>query len=216
MTTTVALRGGAWLTDDADAAAVLTPERLSDEHRLIARTAEDFVVAEVMPVLDRLEAKDWALARALVKRCGDLGLLGTDVPERFGGVALDKAASLVVGEAAGICASFATTFGAQTGLAITPLLCFGSETQKAKYLPGLVSGETIGAYALSESSAGSDALSAKARAVPQPDGSFLLTGEKMWISNGGFADLFVVFAKVVEQGAELSSRQFTAFLVERG
>ena len=117
-------------------ASVLTPERLSEEHRLIGRTAEEFVDNEVLPVLDKLEAKDWALARALIQRCGELGLLGTDVPEAFGGVELDKAASLLVGEAVGRCASFATTFGAQTGLAITPLLCFGSEEQKAKYLPG--------------------------------------------------------------------------------
>ena len=215
MTITPTLRGGAWLTDDVDAAAVLTPEKLSEEHRLIGQTAEQFVDNEVITALDRLEQKDWELARRLVKRCGDLGLLGTDVPESFGGVALDKAASLLVGEAIGRCASFATTFGAQTGLAITPLLCFGSDEQKIRYLPGLVSGETVGAYALSESGAGSDALSARARAVRQPDGSFVLNGEKMWISNGGFADLYVVFAKVIEEGGDPGRGQFTAFLVER-
>ena len=213
-TTTTAVHGGAWLTDDADAAGILTPERLNDEHRLIGQAAEEFVDNEVLPVLDRLEAKDWALARALLKRCGDLGLLGTDVPESFGGVELDKAASVLVGEAVGRSASFATTFGAQTGLVITPLLCFGTDEQKRRYLPGLVSGELVGAYALSESGSGSDALSAKARAVRQADGSFALSGEKMWISNGGFADLFVVFAKVMD-GAD-SAGQFTAFLVERG
>ena len=215
MTTTTEIRGGAWLIEDVDAAALLTPERLSEEHRLIGRTAEEFIEKEVLPVLDQLEAKDWALARGLIRRCGDLGLLGTDVPEALGGVALDKAASVVVGEAVGRCASFATTFGAQTGLAVTPLLCFGSDDQQARYLPGLVSGEIVGAYALSESGSGSDALSAKARAVRQADGSFLLSGEKMWISNGGFADLYVVFAKVVDPGGDLASGQFTAFLVER-
>src|SRR5215203_3206439 len=215
MTTTTAIRGGAWLTEETDATSVLTPEKLSEEHRLIGRTAEEFVDNEVLPVLDKMEAKDWALSRGLIQRCGELGLLGTDVPEALGGVALDKAASLLVGEAVGRCASFATTFGAQTGLAVTPLLCFGSEAQKAKYLPGLVSGEMIGAYALSESGSGSDALSAKCRAVPQADGSLLLSGEKMWITNGGFADLFVVFARVVQPGGDLASGQFTAFLVER-
>jgi alkylation response protein AidB-like acyl-CoA dehydrogenase len=218
MTTTTPsplVHGGSWLTDDADAASVLTPERLSDEHRLIGQTAEEFVDSEVLPALERLEAKDWTLARALVKRCGELGLLGTDVPEEFGGVALDKASSLLVGEAAGRSASFATTFGAQTGLAITPILCFGSTEQKRKYLPGLVSGDIVGAYALSESGSGSDALSAKARAVRQEDGSFVLNGEKMWITNGGFADLFVVFAKVIDP-ADPAAGQFTAFLVERG
>jgi alkylation response protein AidB-like acyl-CoA dehydrogenase len=213
-TITTAVRGGAWLTDDVGAGTILTPEKLSDEHRLIGRTAEEFVDTEVLPVLDRLEAKDWNLSRSLIKRCGDLGLLGTDVPEAFGGVELDKASSLLVGEAVGRCASFATTFGAQTGLAITPLVCFGSDDQKRRYLPGLVSGEMVGAYALSESGSGSDALSARARAVKQDDGSFVLNGEKMWISNGGFADLYVVFAKVVD--ATDSAGQFTAFLVERG
>ena len=213
-TITPAVHGGAWLTDDVEAGTILTPEKLSEEHRLIGRTAQEFVDTEVLPVLDRLEAKDWNLSRSLIKRCGDLGLLGTDVPEAFGGVELDKASSLLVGEAVGRCASFATTFGAQTGLAITPLVCFGSDDQKRRYLPGLVSGEMVGAYALSESGSGSDALSARARAVKQDDGSFLLNGEKMWISNGGFADLYVVFAKVVD-GTD-SAGQFTAFLVERG
>ncbi len=208
MTTTMTTtRGGQWLIEDATE-PIFTPERLSDEHRLIRQTADEFVASEVLPVLDQLEQKDWALARALVRRCGDLGLLGTDVPEAYGGVELDKVSSIVVGEAVGRSASFATTFGAETGLAITPLLCFGTEEQKQRYLPGLVTGELVGAYALSESGSGSDALGAKARAVLQPDGSFILNGEKMWITNGGFADLFIVFAKV-------DAEQFTAFLVER-
>ncbi len=205
-TTTTPIRGGSWLLDETS--DVFTPEKLTDEHRLIGQTADEFVRTEVLPALERLEQKDWALARTLVKRCGDLGLLGTDVPEAFGGVALDKAASIVTGEAIGRAASFATTFGAQTGLAITPLLCFGSDDQQQRYLPGLVAGTTIGAYALSESGSGSDALGAKARATRQPDGSFVLSGEKMWITNGGFADLFIVFAKV-------DGEQFTAFIVER-
>jgi alkylation response protein AidB-like acyl-CoA dehydrogenase len=209
MTTTItATRGGSWLIDESTE-PIFTPERLSDEHRLIEQTANEFVKTEVQTVLDRLEQKDWALARSLVRRSGDLGLLGTDVPEAYGGVDLDKAAAIVVGEAIGKAASFATTFGAQTGLAITPLVCFGTEEQKQKYLPKLVTGEIIGAYALSESGSGSDALGAKTRAVRQADGSYALSGEKMWITNGGFADLFIVFAKV-------DGEQFTAFIVERG
>jgi alkylation response protein AidB-like acyl-CoA dehydrogenase len=203
------VRGGSWLIQDAAPEQILTPERLSDEHRLIGQTADEFIENEVLPVLDRLEQKDWTLARALVRRSGELGLLGTDVPEALGGVELDKASSVVVTEAVGRSASFATTFGAQTGLAVTPLLCFGTDDQKRRYLPGLVSGERIGAYALSESGSGSDALGAKARATRQPDGSYLLSGEKMWITNGGFADVFIVFAKV-------DGEQFTAFIVERG
>jgi alkylation response protein AidB-like acyl-CoA dehydrogenase len=211
MATATASRGGTWLIEDAPADPIFTPERQSEEHRLIGRTADEFMTNEVIPAIDALEEKDWALARRLVRRAGELGVLGTDVPETYGGVELDKVSSIVVGEAVGRSASFATTFGAQTGLAITPLLCFGTEEQKARYLPGLVSGEIVGAYALSESGSGSDALGAKARAAQQPDGSFILNGEKMWITNGGFADLFIVFAKVQEGGEE----KFTAFLVER-
>jgi alkylation response protein AidB-like acyl-CoA dehydrogenase len=212
MTTLTTTRGGAWLIEDTPANPVFTPERLSDEHRLIGQTADEFMANEVLPALERLEQKDWDLARRLVRRAGELGLLGTDVAESFGGVGLDKIASIIVGEAVGRSASFATTFGAQTGLAITPLVCFGTDGQKEKYLGRLVSGELVGAYALSESGSGSDALAAKARATRQPDGSFTISGEKMWITNGGFADLFVVFAKVTGEGEDA----FTAFLVERG
>jgi len=211
-TTTTTARGGAWLIEDAPADSIFTPDKLSDEHRLISQTADEFMTNEVLPAIERLEQKDWALARQLVRRAGELGLLGTDVPEAFGGVGLDKVSSILVGEAAGRSASFATTFGAQTGLAITPLLCFGTDAQKAQYLPRLVNGEMVGAYALSESGSGSDALGAKARATRQPDGSFTLSGEKMWITNGGFADLFIVFAKVTEEAGDGA---FTAFLVER-
>jgi alkylation response protein AidB-like acyl-CoA dehydrogenase len=197
-----------WLLEDTPAETVFTPEKLTDEHRLIRRTADEFMETEVLPVLDRLEQKDWSLARALITRCGELGLLSTDVPEAYGGLELDKVSAIIVGEAVGRSASFATTFGAQAGLTITPLLCFGTDEQQRRYLPRLITGELVGAYALSESGSGSDALGARARAVRQSDGSFRLSGEKMWISNGGFADLFIVFAKV-------DGEQFTAFIVER-
>ncbi len=201
-------KGGMWLVEEGTTDVIFTREQLNEEQRLIGQTAEEFIDKEVVPKLDQLEAKDWDLARTLVGRAADLGLLATDVPEEFGGLDLDKVSSVVVGEAVGRCASFATTFGAQTGLAITPILCFGTEEQKQNYLPRLVSGEIIGAYALSESGSGSDALGARARATRQPDGSFVLTGEKMWITNGGFADLFIVFAKV-------DGEAFSAFIVER-
>jgi alkylation response protein AidB-like acyl-CoA dehydrogenase len=207
-TTTSSRKGGSWLLEDAGANDVFTPEKLSDEHRLMAQTTTEFVDSEVLPVLDRLEQKDWALSRLLLRRCGELGLLGIAVPEAYGGLDLDKASSLAVVERIGPSASFATTFGGQANLTILPLVLFGTPTQKEKYLPRLVSGEIVGAYALSESGSGSDALAAKTRAVKQPDGSWLLNGEKMWISNGGFADLFIVFAKV-------DGEHFTAFLVER-
>src|SRR6266487_593055 len=207
-TATSTLRGGEWLLQSSTGDSVFTPEKLTDEHRLIAQTAQEFVQNEILPVLGRLEEKDWALARRLVQRGGGLGLLGVDVPEAYGGVGLDKVASLVVSEKMAISASFGATFGAHANLTVIPLFLFGSEAQKQKYLPRLLSGELIGAYGLSETGSGSDALGARTRATRQPDGSFLLNGEKMWITNGGFADLFVVFAKV-------DGEQFTAFLVER-
>ena len=202
------ISGGAWLLEETAPGSVFTPERLSDEHRLIEQTAAEFVDNEVAPNHDRLEAKEWDLARRLVERAGALGLLGTDVPEAWGGLALDKASTVVVGARIGHSGSFGSTFGAHTGLAVLPLHCFGTPAQKEAYLGRLVSGEWVGAYCLSESGSGSDALGARARAVRQADGSFSLTGEKMWITNGGFADLFIVFAKV-------DGEQFTAFLVER-
>src|ERR1044071_6373131 len=206
-TETQRVRGGGWLFEEAG--DIFTPEKLSEEHRLMAQTTAEFVDAEIMPALPKLEAKDWALSRALIRKCGDLGLLGLGAPEQYGGLDLDKASSLVVVERIARSASFATTFGGQANLSVLPLVLFGTEAQKAKYLPRLISGEIIGAYALSESGSGSDALAAKTRATKQPDGSWRLSGEKMWISNGGFADLFIVFAKV-------DGEQFTAFIVERG
>lgn len=202
-------RGAGWLFETTAADMVFTPETLSDEHRLMMRTSLEFLDKEVLPSLDQLEAKDWALARRLVKQCGDLGLLGTDVPEVYGGLELDKAAAIVVGEAMGGSASFATTFGAQTGLAIIPILCFGTDAQKQRYLPRIVAGDLIGAYCLSESGSGSDALGARARATRRDDGAWILNGEKMWITNGGFADIYIVFAKV-------DGEHFSAFIVEKG
>ena len=151
---------------------------------------------EVLPQLDRMEQKDWTVARQLLVRCGELGLLSVDVAEQYGGMQLDKATSMIVSERMARSASFATTFGAQANLTILPLSLFGTDAQKRKYLPKLMSGEIVGAYCLSESGSGSDALGAKTAAARQPDGSFVLNGEKMWITNGGFADIFIVFAKV--------------------
>ncbi len=211
MATTTAQRtvkGGAWLIEETDPSTVMTPEKLTEEHRLIGQTAEEFVTSEVLPALDRLEQKDWALNRELLAKCGALGLLGANVPETYGGVNLDKVSTLVVSEQIGRSASFGATFGAQANLTILPIYLFGTDAQKTEYLPGLVAGEQVGAYCLSESGSGSDALGAKCRATRQPDGSFILSGEKMWITNGGFADLYIVFAKV-------DGEHFTAFIVER-
>ena len=202
------VKGGAWLVGETDPATVMTPEKITDEHAMIRQTAIEFIDGEVVPVNDRLEQKEWSLARQLMKKCGELGLLGTNIPEEYGGVDLDKIATLVVSEALSHHASFGASFGAQANLTILPIYMFGTEAQKQKYLPGLVSGEVIGAYGLSESGAGSDALGAKTRAVKQADGSFVISGEKMWITNGGFADVYIIFAKV-------DGEHFTAFIVER-
>jgi alkylation response protein AidB-like acyl-CoA dehydrogenase len=207
-TSDTTVRGGAWLIESTDPAGVMTPEKLTDEHKLIQQTAAEFLAGEVIPATERLEKKDWALQRELIKKCGSLGLFGTNIPEAYGGVDLDKIATLLVSEQIAHHASFATTFGAQANLTILPIFMFGTEAQKQKYLPGLVSGELAGAYGLSESGSGSDALGAKTKAMKQADGSYVLSGEKMWISNGGFADVFIIFAKV-------DGEHFSAFIVER-
>ena len=201
-------RGGGWLVESTGPASVLTPEKLSDEHRMIGRTAEQFLRNEVLPNLERLEEKDWTLARQLLRRAAELDLIGVDAPETYGGVQMDKTATIVLNERMAASASFAATFGADSNLSVLPLLLFGTDEQKRKYLPRLIAGQIVGAYALSESGAGSDALGVKARATRQADGSFVLNGEKMWITNGGFADVFIVFAKV-------DGQHFTAFIVER-
>jgi alkylation response protein AidB-like acyl-CoA dehydrogenase len=206
--TIAVLKGGEWLIKDTDPDAGFTPEHLTTEHRLIAQTTEAFVDEQVLPHLDRLEQKEWTLSREILKRCGELGLLGADVAEAYGGLGLDKVASMVVSEKMARSASFGSTFGAQANLCALPLMLFGTEQQKQKYLPKLTTGEVVGAYCLSEPGSGSDALGAKTRAMKQADGSFVLNGEKMWITNGGFADVFIVFAKV-------DGEQFTAFIVER-
>ena len=200
--------GGAWLLGETSPGDVFSPEDRNDEHRMISATAQAFIEQEVIPRREALEAKDWAVARKLMRECGELGLLGVDVPESFGGVGLDTVSSVLVSEAMGRHASFATTAGAHMGLCVVPLLWFGTPAQRSTYLPGLVAGEIIGAYGLSEAGSGSDALGARATATPLPDGGYELNGEKLWITNCGFADLFVVFAKV-------NGEHFTAFLVPR-
>jgi alkylation response protein AidB-like acyl-CoA dehydrogenase len=207
-TATEIRKGGSWLMEDAAASEIFTPEKMSEEHRLMAQTTDEFIDNEVLPKLDQLETKDWELARALIRRCGDLGLLGVNVPEQYGGLDLDKVSSLIVAERIARSASFATSYGGQANLCILPLVLFGTDAQKQTYLPKLVSGELVGAYALSESGSGSDALAARTRATRAADGSWTLNGEKMWITNGGFADVIIVFAKV-------DGEEFTAFIVEK-
>jgi alkylation response protein AidB-like acyl-CoA dehydrogenase len=176
---------------------------------LYARTAEDFVRGEVLPRLEAIEAKEEGLMPALLKRAGELGLLMIDIPERYGGLGLRKTTSMLVSERSALCASFSVSLGAHTGIGSLPLVYYGTEAQKERYLPKLATGEWLAAYALMEPQAGSDALAARTRAILEPGGaSYRLTGTKQFITNAGFADLFTVFAKI-------DGEKFTAFLVER-
>jgi alkylation response protein AidB-like acyl-CoA dehydrogenase len=214
MATTTALpkskiAGGSFLLDDRKPAEVFTPEDFTEQHQLIAQTAEDFANNEIVPHIEKMEHKDFSITRDLIKKAGELGLSSVDVPEAYGGMEMDKATSAIIADRIAKYAGFATTWGAHTGIGLLPIVYFGTEEQKKKYLPRLATGELIGAYALSEASSGSDALNCRARATLSPDGKhYILNGEKMWITNAGFADLFTVFAKI-------NGEQFTAFLVER-
>jgi alkylation response protein AidB-like acyl-CoA dehydrogenase len=202
--------GGSFLIEDRAPEEIFTAEDISDEQRMFARTAEEFLRKEVIPREDAIYAKDYAVHRELMQKAGELGLLSIDIPEKHGGLGLHKVSSAVVGEQFALQASFAGTQSSHVNIGTLPIVFFGTEEQKQKYLPKLASGEWIGAYALTEPQSGSDALAAKTKAVLSPDGRhYILNGQKMWITNGGFADLFTVFAKV-------DGEKFTAFLVERG
>src|SRR5712672_3168228 len=203
------VKGGAFLIEERTPEEIFTPEDFTEEHRMIAETTRQFVDNEVAPRIDELEHHNWELARDLVKKAADLGLIGANIPEEYGGLGLDQTSGALVGENIGRSASFATTLGAQGGIGLLPILYYGTEEAKKKYLPKIASGELISAYALTESGSGSDALAAKSTARLSEDGThYILNGEKMWITNGGFADVFVVFAKV-------NGEKFTAFIVER-
>src|SRR5215213_28921 len=201
--------GGSFLIEERTPEEVFTPEDFTEEHRMIADTARQFMDNEVRPRIDDLERKDWKLARELVQKGAELGFIGATIPEEYGGLGLDQVSGCIIGEALGRSASFATTMGAQGGIGLLPILYYGTEEAKQKYIPRIISGELITAYALTEAGSGSDALAAKATARLSEDGThYILNGEKMWITNGGFADLFVVFAKV-------DGDKFSGFIVER-
>src|SRR6266550_661682 len=203
------VKGGAFLIEERTPKEIFTPEDFTEEHRMIAATTRQFVDKEVMPRIDELEKHDWKLARALVQQAADLGLIGANIPEEYGGLGLDQTSSALIGENIGRSASFATTLGAESGIGLLPIIYFGTETAKKKYLPRIASGELITAYALTEAGSGSDAMAAKATAKLSDDGThYILNGEKMFITNGGFADIFIVFAKV-------DGDKFSAFIVER-
>ena len=202
-------KGGSFLLEAATPGDVFTPADLADDQKLIGQSAEEFVLKEVFPHIKNLEAKQPGLLPGLVKKAGELGLLSGGIPEQYGGAGLDKVATTVLTEKLSIYGGFAVTHGAHAGIGTLPIVYFGTEEQKKKYLPKLATGEWIGAYCLSEPQAGSDAQNSLTRAELTPDGShYILNGQKMWITNGGFADVYIVFAKI---GGE----KFSAFIVER-
>jgi alkylation response protein AidB-like acyl-CoA dehydrogenase len=204
-----AAKGGSFLLESPSPQNVFTPADLTDDQKLIGQTAEEFVTKEVLPLAKELEAKKPGLMAELVKKAAELGLMSGGTPEEYGGAGLDKVATTVLTEKISIYGGFAVTHGAHAGIGTLPIVYFGTEEQKKKYLPKLASGEFIGAYALSEPQAGSDAQNSLTRAELNAEGThYILNGQKMWITNGGFADLFIVFAKV-------DGEKLTAFIVEK-
>jgi alkylation response protein AidB-like acyl-CoA dehydrogenase len=204
-----AAKGGSFLLESPAPQDVFTPADLTDDQKLIGQTAEEFVLKEVFPHIKDLEAKKPGLMAELTRKAAELGLMSGGTPEEYGGAGLDKVASTVLTEKISIYGGFATTHGAHAGIGTLPIVYFGTEEQKKKYLPKLASGEFIGAYCLSEPQAGSDAQNLLTRAELSANGShYILNGQKMWITNGGFADLFIVFAKV-------DGEKLTAFIVEK-
>ncbi len=203
------ISGGSFLLEERRPDEVFTPEDFTEQHQLIGQTTEEFAANEIVPNIEKMEHKDFSVTRALLKKAGELGLSGVEIPEAYGGLEMDKVTAAVIADHIAKYAGFATTWGGHTGIGTLPIVYFGTEEQKKKYLPRLAAGEIVGAYALSEASSGSDALNCRARAQLSPDGKhYILNGEKMWITNAGFADLFTVFAKV-------DGEKFTAFLVEK-
>src|SRR5215475_5221515 len=203
-------KGGSFLIEETAADNLFTPEDFSEEQTMIRDMTEQFVEEEVLPQVENIEHKDWSVTIGLLKRCGELGLLGIEVPEQYGGENLDKVSAMIVAEKLARVASFAVSYGGHSGIGTLPIVYFGKEEHKRQYLPQLCKAEKISAYALSEAGSGSDALAAKTTATRSADGTqWLLNGEKMWISNAAFADMFITFAKV-------DGSQFSCFIVEKG
>ncbi|MBR0626842.1 acyl-CoA dehydrogenase family protein [Bacillus altitudinis] len=202
-------KGGSFLIDETNYEHIFTPEDFSDEHQMIGKTTEDYILQDVVPHIDQIENHEFEHSVRLLKKAGELGLLGADVPEEFGGLGLDKISSAIITEKFARAGSFSLSYGAHVGIGSLPIVLFGNQAQKEKYLPGLASGETIAAYALTEPGSGSDALGAKTTAVLNEAGThYVLNGEKQWITNSAFADVFVVYAKI-------DGEQFSAFIVEK-
>lgn len=203
------IKGGSFLIEDVSYDRVFTPEDYTDEQKMIAKMTEDFVTNEVLPQVEHIENHEFDRSVKLLKEAGELGLLGADVPEEYGGLALDKISSALIAEKMSPAGGFSISHGAHVGIGSLPIVLFGNENQKQKYLPTLATGEKLAAYALTEPGSGSDALGARTTAVLNAEGThYVLNGEKQWITNAGFADVFVVYAKI-------DGEHFSAFIVER-
>ena len=212
-TTTVApktkLTGGSFLLEEHKLDDLFTPEDFSEDHLMVVKLAEEFATNEVVPEAEKMEHKEWAICRELLRKAAEQGLTNADIPAEYGGSDMDKVSSAIISDFMSKYGSFMVTMGGHSGIGTLPIVFFGTEAQKKKYLPKLATAEIVGAYALSESTSGSDALNTRTRAVLSPDGKhYILNGEKMWITNAHFADLFTVFAKV-------DGEKFTAFLIEK-
>ena len=203
------IRGGSFLIDAGSADDMFVPEQFSDEHKMIAKTTEEFIVKEVRPHLEKIENHQFEISVRLLKEAGELGLLAGDVPEKYDGLGLDKVSTALVTEKFSLSRGFALSYGAHVGIGSLPIVYFGTDDQKRRYLPDLASGKRLAAYCLTEPGSGSDALGAKTTATLSEDGThYLLNGEKQWITNAGFADVFIVYAKI-------DGDKFSAFIVER-
>jgi butyryl-CoA dehydrogenase len=211
------IAGGAFLISDAAPADCFFPEDFTEEQKQIAETTAKFAANEIVPVSDAIEAKNFAVTRRLIREASELGLTSVDIPEEYGGLEMDKVTSAIVADNIAKQGSFSVAFSAHVGIGTLPIIWYGTESQKRKYLPKLASGEFVGAYALSESTSGSDAMNPRSRAVLSEDGKhYTINGEKMWITNGGFADIYTVFAKcAIPDGDKAGEEKLTAFLVER-
>ncbi|MDD8017491.1 MAG: acyl-CoA dehydrogenase family protein [Bacteroidota bacterium] len=204
------MKGGSFLLQETDATEIFTPEDFNEQHHMIAQTTDDFIEKEILPHIHEIDEQQEGLSVSLMKKVGKIGLLSIDVPEEYGGMGLDKTSSMLVAEHVGKSGSWAVTFSAHTGIGTLPIVYFGTEEQKKKYLPKLGSGEWISSYSLSEPGSGSDALAARTTATLSADGKFYtLNGTKMWLTNAGFADVYITFAKI-------DGEKFSAFIVEKG
>jgi alkylation response protein AidB-like acyl-CoA dehydrogenase len=205
----VAAAGGSFLLESRAPSEIFTPEDINEEQRQIATTAAQFARDEILPATEAIEAKEPGVLRSILVKAAELGFSSVDIPEEYGGVGMDKVSSTLISDHISVLASFSTAFGAQTGIGTLPLVWYGTEDQKQRYLPKLASGEWVAAYSLSEASSGSDATNVRTRAVLSDDGAhYILNGEKMWTTNCAIADIFTVFAKI-------DGEKFSAFLVER-